>query len=93
MSTLQLNLRGEYFDAIKAGDKREEYRLATPYWARRLHRKDFETITLLRGYPPRGDTQRTLVLPWRGYRLRTIRHPYFGPDPVRVFAIRLETPQ
>lgn len=87
MRTLTLALKGEYFDAIKAGTKPEEFRQVTPYWRRRLEGQRFDRIELTRGYPKRGDSARRLVLPWKGYRLTTITHPHFGPDPVEVFAI------
>ena len=87
MKTLTLPLKGEYFDAIKAGTKPEEYRAATAYWRKRLVGQHFDRIELMRGYPKRGDSSRRLVLPWKGYRLTTITHPHFDPDPVEVFAI------
>ncbi|WP_326430339.1 ASCH domain-containing protein (plasmid) [Stutzerimonas frequens] len=87
MRTLTLPLKGEYFDAIKAGTKAEEFRQVTPYWRRRLEGQRFDRIELTRGYPKRDDLARRLVLPWKGYRLATITHPHFGPDPVEVFAI------
>ena len=87
MRTLTLPLKGEYFDAIKGGTKREEYRLATPYWRKRLADRSFDRIELTRGYPKREDASRRLVLPWKGYRMATITHPHFGPEPVEVFAI------
>ncbi|MFY3553353.1 ASCH domain-containing protein [Achromobacter insolitus] len=89
MADLHLALKGEYFDAIKAGTKTEEYRLCTPYWMRRLASPFglYERIVLTRGYPPRDDAARRLVLPWQGYTIKTITHPHFGPDPVTVYAI------
>lgn len=87
MRTLTLPLKGEYFDAIKAGTKPEEYRAATPYWHKRLHEQTYDLIVLTRGYPKRDDAARRLVLPWKGCRLTTITHPHFGPDPVDVYAI------
>lgn len=84
---LQLALNSEYFDAIKDGRKLEEYRKATPYWRRRIEGKTFRNIILTRGYPSAGDPDRTLVLPWRGYRMLTITHPHFGNVPTEVFAI------
>jgi hypothetical protein len=65
MRTLHLNLKGEYFDAIAAGQKAEELRLATPFWRRRLEGKAFARIELKKGYPKRGDTSRTLRSTWR----------------------------
>lgn len=87
MAVLHLNLKAEYFDAIKAGDKAEEYRLATPYWRRRLDGRTFSGVMLKKGYPPRDDTARTILRPWRGAQLKTITHPHFGPAPVQVYAI------
>jgi hypothetical protein len=86
-ATLQLALKAEYFDAIKRGDKVEEFRLATSFWRRRLEGKAFERVVLTKGYPPRADTSRRLELPWRGYTEKTITHPHFGKRPVQVFAI------
>lgn len=87
MSTLTLALKGEYFDAIKAGIKVEEFRLVTPYWRHRLEGWSYDQIELTRGYPKRDDRSRRLTLPWQGCRLMTLTHPHFGPEPVEVFAI------
>ncbi len=87
MTDLILPLKAEYFNAIKAGTKLEEYRLRTPFWCKRLEGKTFEHVVLTLGYPSRDDAARRLVLPWRGMRETTIQHPHFGPDPVEVFAI------
>jgi ASC-1-like (ASCH) protein len=87
MADLTLPLKGEYFDAIKAGDKVEEYRLCTEFWERRIEEKQIDRIVLTRGYPKRGDETRRMVRPWRGYEIKEITHPHFGPDPVRVYAI------
>jgi hypothetical protein len=87
VSILYLPLKSEYFDAIEAGIKREEYRLATPYWRRRLEGREYRAIELMKGYPAASDLSRRLSLPWRGYTMKTITHPHFGPTPVKVFAI------
>lgn len=89
--TLTLPLKGEYFDQIKAGTKREEFRLVTPHWRKRLEGRTYDRIELTRGYPMRNDGARRLVLPWKGYRITTITHPHFGPDPVEVYAIDVST--
>lgn len=89
MATLILPLKGAYFDQIAAGTKVEEYRLCTPYWRRRLEGRTFDSVTLTKGYPARGDAARRLVLPWRGYTVKTIQHPFFGPAAVEVFAINV----
>jgi hypothetical protein len=89
MTTLNLPLKGVYFDQIADGSKQEEYRLCTPYWRRRLEGKAFTHIVLTKGYPPSDAVGRRLVRPWRGYRVTTLQHEHFGPQPVEVFAIRV----
>lgn len=92
MTDLVLPLKDIYFNQIKAGTKTEEFRLVTPYWRRRLESRTYDRIVLTLGYPKREDTARRLIRPWRGYRVTTITHPHFGPDPVQVFAINVEAP-
>jgi len=86
---LQLAVKGEYFDQIKAGTKTRENRLRNDYWKKRLSKGPFDTVTITRGYPKRTDTDKILVFPWRGFDVVTIRHKHFGPEPVEVFAIIL----
>ncbi|OCC05083.1 RNA-binding protein [Labrys sp. WJW] len=87
MSTLHLSLKGEYFDAIKAGTKPREYRRVNAFWCKRLLGRTYDSIVLTRGYPKAGDDDRRIVRQWRGSTIETITHPHFGPDPVEVFAI------
>jgi hypothetical protein len=82
---LRLNLKGVYFDAIQAGTKTHEFRLAKT-WESRLAGRAFDEIHLLRGYPKRGDESRILRRQWRGYEVRRIRHEHFGARAVRVLA-------
>lgn len=91
-TVLQLALKGEYFDQIKAGTKPKEYRLCTKYWAKRLVGRSYTRIVLTLGYPPRSDLSRRMEMPWNGYTIETIQHPHFGADPVTVFAINVEAP-
>lgn len=86
---LVLPLKREFFDAIKAGTKPEEFRLRNDYWSKRLEGKTFDRVVLTLGYPKRDDHARRIVLPWQGYRECQITHPLFGADPVDVFAINV----
>jgi hypothetical protein len=92
MTALHLSLKGDYFHQIKAGTKLEEYRLCTPYWAKRLVGRSYTSIELAWGYPKADDTERRIVRPWKGYTIKTIKHEHFGPDPVTVFAIDVSAP-
>ena len=86
---LILPLKREYFDAIKGGEKHEEYRLCTPYWEKRLGGGiQYDNVILTLGYPKRDDDSRRIVKPWRGTPgRRAITHVHFGDEPVEVFVI------
>ena len=87
MKDLVIPLKGEYFNAIQSGEKKEEFRLCTPYWEKRLVNREYGQIILTLGYPKRTDTARRLTLPYKGWQIKTITHPHFGSEPVRVYAI------
>lgn len=89
MTNLILPLRAEFFNAIKAGTKLEEFRRRNRYWRQRIEGKTFDRVVLTLGYPASDDHERRLVLPWRGVRVTTIEHRLFGPEPVEVFAIQV----
>ena len=90
MSDLHLHVKTEYFESIKGGEKTEEYRLYNDYWGGRLLLGDiaYEGIVIHNAYKA-GDENR-LRFPWCGLEFKTITHPHFGPEPVTVFAIKLE---
>lgn len=89
MKTLYLNLKKEYFESIKSGQKTEEYRLYTPYWRKRLENRPYDQMIVMCGYPPKNDSERRLTIPYNGYEIKTIDHEFFGSEPVKVFAIKI----
>lgn len=86
---LTLPIKLEYFDQIKSGEKLEEYRLYNDFWRKRIEGKQFESILITKGYPKKDDHERRIKRPWRGYKVKTIKHPHFGKEPVKVFAIKV----
>ncbi|MFP1868655.1 ASCH domain-containing protein [Lonsdalea quercina] len=90
MANLQIAVNGEYFDAIKRGEKPEEYRLVNAYWGRRLLGRDYDRLIITRGYPRKDDSDRRIDIPYDGYEIKTITHKHFGPQPVKVFAIKVD---
>ena len=94
MSKPHLHVCTEYFDAIKSGTKTEEYRLHNAYWVKRLVdmpsgiKREFDGVVIYNAYKPGADNR--IEFPWRGWKLKGITHPHFGPDEVTVFAIKLE---
>jgi hypothetical protein len=91
MPDLILAVKKEYFDAIKSGEKTEEYRLQNDFWCKRLENRTFDRVIITLGYPKKGDTDRTLVFPFVGMVSKKITHVHFGPEPIWVFAIQLTT--
>lgn len=89
MANLQLAVKGEYFDAMKRGEKTEEYRLVNPYWGRRIFGRDYDRLIITRGYPKRDDHDRRIDIPYDGFEIKTITHKHFGDKPVKVFAIKV----
>ena len=89
MATLQLAVKGEYFDAMKRGEKTEEYRLVNAYWGNRIFNRWYDTLIITRGCPRKDDDSRRIVVPYEGFEVKTITHPHFGAEPVKVFAIKV----
>ncbi len=87
MADLHLNLKGEYFDQIKACTKKFEYREITPYWTKRIENREYEKIYIKQGYPKKDDKDNIIVRPWKGYIKTHIKHEHFGNELVNVYAI------
>ena len=89
MKPLRLNLKREYWEAIKDGTKKEEYRLYTDYWTKRLKDKTFSHIEICLGYPKKGDQSRIIQRPWLGCEIKNIEHKLFGEGAQKVYAIKV----
>ncbi|TNE31685.1 MAG: ASCH domain-containing protein [Bacteroidetes bacterium] len=63
LKTLTLPIKRKWFDMIKSGKKREEYREIKPHWERRLINngklREFDQVLFINGY--RSDSERLLV--------------------------------
>lgn len=89
MPNLQLAVKGEYFDQMKRGEEKFEYRLLNDYWRKRLVNREYDRLIITLGYPKRYDMSRRIDVPYAGYEVKTITHPHFGDKPVKVFAIKV----
>lgn len=58
-AVVNLHLKKKWFDKIKSGQKKHEYRLATPYWEKRLNRRI--KVSLYCGYPKKGDWNKCIT--------------------------------
>lgn len=84
MKILKLTLYKQYFDAIKRGEKTEEYRLVKPFWEKRLS-KNYSHIEFTNGY---GNNRPKMVIEFLGVTKKKITIDLFQ-DSVEVFAIKL----
>lgn len=89
MKSLVLNLKKEYFNDIKNGIKKEEYREVKPYWEKRLVGKSYDKIIIKMGYPKATEKEKIIEFSWNGFEKKQITHKEFGNNPIWVFAIIL----
>lgn len=100
MKTLTLPLKKEWFDLIKAGIKKEEYREIKPYYEKRfleplssrLFRKgetgakQFDRIVFTLGYPKSTDSERRLE--FKNPRIRISEgRPEWGAEPGKHYFV------
>lgn len=59
---LTFNLKKEWFEKIKSGEKHMEYREKTPYWTKRIYGKSAadSKICFCCGYPPKEAEEKRL---------------------------------
>lgn len=50
MATLHLNLTKQWFEMIRSGIKRDEYRALTQFWKKRILLTRLDTVTFSNGY-------------------------------------------
>ena len=86
MKILTINIKRKYFDLIKNGKKKEEYRLIKKYWIDRLENKEYDFIRFQNGY--NRDSEK-FIIEYLGIVKKEIQNEFFGDKSVQVFAIQL----
>lgn len=98
MKTLTLSLKKQWFDMIKSGEKKEEYREINRYWIARLVAAmepftgtvlsftNFDTLVFTLGYPKADDTERRLVFKNTKISIGTGK-PEWGAEPGKNYFI------
>lgn len=87
MKTLRLAVKAEYFDAIRDGEKKFEYRLRNDHWSKRLIGKKYDWLIITKGYPRNDEHDKILEGAYKGRRCVDIQHDHFGEEMEPVFAI------
>ena len=100
MKTLTLSLKKQWFDMIKAGIKKEEYREIKPYYNTRFCEpinsrifypgetgaKTFDRLVFTLGYPKADDTERRLTFKSPKIRIGTGK-PEWGAEPGKLYFV------
>ena len=88
MNILHLNLKTEYFNEIKEGNKPFEFRECKDHWRNKLINRDYDEVHFKLGYPKNDDTEKIIKRKYISYELKVINHPHFNDSkPTKVFAI------
>lgn len=85
MRKLHLTLKKKWFDMIKSGLKKEEYREIKPYWTKRLCGREYDVVEFRNGYSK--DSPR-LTIEYKGL-CRGIGNPILGAPKNPVYIIKL----
>lgn len=97
-ATLTLTLKRKWFDLIKAGIKKEEYREINRYWIARLVAAmvpftgtvlsftNFDTLVFTLGYPKADDTERRITFKNPKIRINTGK-PEWGAEPNKEYFV------
>ena len=100
MKTLTLSLKKQWFDMIKAGIKKEEYREIKPYYNTRFCEpinsrifypgetgaKTFDRLVFTLGYPKADDTERRLTFKNPKIRIGTGK-PEWGAEQGKLYFV------
>ncbi len=101
MKTLTLPLKKQWFDMIKSGEKKEEYREFNEFWIKRLtwtnrYSKEqrnpfngtilFDRLVFTLGYPKAEDTERRLEFKNPKIRIGTGK-PEWGAEPGKNYFV------
>jgi len=86
---LILPVKKKWFDLIKSGEKKFEYRLRNEYWKKRLEGKTFSKVVITLGYPKKEDLEKRIEFEWLGYEEIEITSEEWENIPQEVFSINL----
>ena len=86
MKILHLTLKKKWFDMIKSGVKKEEYREIKPYWVKRLANKSYDAIKFRNGYNPNSPT---LLIEMKGVSRSLGIVEWGAPEATPVYILQL----
>lgn len=79
MIILDLVLKSKWYDLIKAGGKKYEYREIKEYWSRRLFARPYSHVRFRRGY-----TKETMLFEMIGIEISTDKNDLNVPEVYKI---------
>jgi len=91
MKTLHLTLKRKWFDMIKSGEKKEEYREIKPFWTKRFNNircssEPTKTVTFSNGYHKDRDQ---FVIELKAIYIRHGRLDWGAEEDTNYFVLKL----
>lgn len=81
-------LKNKWFEQIKNGSKKEEYRLYKKYWINKLINRQYNNIIFQNGYKKNAEK---IIKNYIGYEIKNIFHEEFGGlFETKVFVIKFK---
>lgn len=85
-TVLNLTIKKHWFDMIKSGKKKEEYRDIKQYWIDRLDGKKYDYVVFKNGY---SDTAPSIKVECLGIEKKNANPDWCGGDSSVYYAIKL----
>lgn len=93
--TLHLPLKKQWFDMIKSGEKKEEYRELSEYWESRIYNtpyppmKVYGFVEFSLGYPKKGDSERRMTFELKDITIGEGKPEWGAEKGKRYFVLKL----
>lgn len=97
--TLHLTLNKQWFDMIKSGEKKEEYRSIVPYWTKRICAKSkdenvyeinkYKYVEFTLGYPKKDDSEKRMTFEVSDIIIGLGKPEWGAQNGVHYFVIKL----
>lgn len=85
MQILFLTIKKQWFDMIKAGIKKEEYREIKPYFDAKIKGRQYDAVLFQNGYNKESPR---LLIEYKGYEIKS-GNPEWGGGYGKCYAIKL----
>jgi|GEM_PF-7060715 hypothetical protein len=66
---LVLHVKKKWFDQIRAGTKKHEFRAIKPYWKKRLEGRQYAAVVISNLQATAFSDPAWLIFPWNGYAI------------------------